>query len=188
MEQPLGRAVGNAIEVNEAVDVLQGKGPPAVRELTLLLAEAGLQSVTSLSPIEIRDQLNRALDSGAAYEAFVNMVRGQHGAWNDRPLPVYPGIAVTANSSGYFHRCDGFALGNVVIALGGGRRVLEDKIDPAAGLMVEKKIGDRIEQGEVLAYVHAPRNKAEQVIDTVRNAFTINESPCDPIPMVLETI
>ena len=180
MDQPLGAAVGNAIEVNEAVEVLRGQGPATVRELTVrLCAEALMSSRAFTDVVAANSTLNELLDNGRAYERFVRMVTAQGGVWNDNPLSVSTGMAVTAERSGYLSAIDGRAIGNAVITLGGGRRILQDEINPAVGLTVRKRIGASIDRGEEICRIHAGSNQAESVLFEVRQAFIISE---DPVP------
>ena len=159
MNWPIGRAVGNALEVAEAWDVLNGKPVPGTRELTLTLSAemvrlAGVESTGAAA----RSCVERALDSGQALETFRKMVRAQGGELDPlekgalHPAPVV--LDVLADRDGILAACDGFALGELLVSLGGGRRRKEDAIDPRVGLVLERSLGDRVKRGERIARLH----------------------------------
>ncbi|MDD5483978.1 MAG: thymidine phosphorylase [Kiritimatiellae bacterium] len=161
MNQPLGRAVGNALEVIEAVETLRGRGPADVLELTLalgvkMLRMAGLASSAGAARRTLAEKIN----SGEAFERFKLMVRLQGGdaALLDRPGKLArAGVKcpVKAVKSGYVQKADAELIGKASVMLGAGRRRLEELIDHSAGLMVLKKIGDYAERGEPLAWLYA---------------------------------
>ncbi|HEY2955831.1 MAG TPA: thymidine phosphorylase [Candidatus Eisenbacteria bacterium] len=160
MSQPLGRMAGNALEVREAVDTLQGGGPADVRELTLELG-ARMLELAGAEPDSgaARKRAVQALDSGAAWKKFVAMVEAQGGEAasleRDGGLPRAPRVAeVHAPRAGAVAAIDTYGLGELVVALGGGRRAKEDEIDPRVGLEILRRIGDRVGPGEPLARLH----------------------------------
>ncbi len=188
MEQPLGIAVGNALEVNESVEVLRGQGPATVRELTLGLCAAGLLAIGRHPTKQAAlDELSGHLDSGRAFERFEKMVAGQGGQISQWPLPVADNYPVVASRSGYLQAIEGYHLGQAVIELGGGRQVISDRIDPTVGLSIHKRIGDRIEKGETLCDIHAPRGKALGVLPRVAASWTIVDEPVPPLPLFIES-
>ncbi len=148
MDQPLGQAVGNAIEVNEAMDVLRGEGPREVRDLTVELAANLLLQVQRMAT---RDdaitKLSSTLDNGSAYERFEAMVRAQGGSLTGR-LPLAAEHPIAAPESGYLQGFDCGAIGRTVVSLGGGRRQVGDQINHSVGVRVHARIGDKVEQGE----------------------------------------
>ena len=157
MSQPLGEAAGNALEVREAVDVLRGGGPPDVRSLTLDLAEIMMRLACGTSGA--RAQAEQVLDSGAAWERFLAMVTAQGGDARslEQPagLPSAPAVAqVPAARAGVIAGIDTFALGELVVAIGGGRRAQEDAVDPRVGVRVKRRVGERVKAGEALAELH----------------------------------
>jgi pyrimidine-nucleoside phosphorylase len=193
MSQPLGVTAGNALEVREAIEVLHGGGPPDVRALTLDLAERMLElSGAARDQAAAREQAGRALASGEAWERFVAMVRAQggEGASVEHPerLPRAPVVAeVKAPRAGAIEAVDTFALGELVVAIGGGRRAKEDEIDPRVGLETLRRIGDRVERGEPLARVHLPAEDPAAVARAA-SCFTIGEqAPARPA-LVLERV
>lgn len=184
MHQPLGRMVGNALEVREAIETLQGGGPPDVLELTirlgceLLLSEA----VVDTEKAAHRLQLQTVMD-GTAYQKFEQMVTAQGGQLDGFDLAKR--TTVTSQSSGYLHAVDTALLGNSVIGLGGGRKVVTDSIDHGVGLEVLARVGNRVDVGQPLVHVFA---RSEFDADELRQAFVIDESQCEELPLVYDRI
>jgi len=192
MSQPLGRAVGNALEVDESVAVLKGGGPPDVRALTLELAGLMLSLAGAAPATEAATRAASALDSGAAWERFLDLVRAQGGdpASVERAGVLSPAPAVrpvVADRDGVLEAVDCFALGELVVAIGGGRRSKEDEVDPRVGLVVDRRIGDRVEAGEKLAELHLAREDARAVA-RARACFRIGDGPASAPSLILERI
>jgi pyrimidine-nucleoside phosphorylase len=176
MDEPLGRAVGNALEVDEAVATLEGRGPDDVTALSL---EAAALMVGDTAAVE------RAFHSGAARETFDAWIRAQGGDPNE-PRARAPQITeVTADRAGWVERCHSRAVGDAAMRLGAGRAHKEDTIDPAVGIVVQAKRGDRVEAGQALAEVHS-RGPVDE--DAVRACFTIVDGEVLPEPVVLEVL
>jgi pyrimidine-nucleoside phosphorylase len=173
MSEPLGAAVGDALEVAEAVDTLRGHGPADITELCVHQAVvlAGDESV-----------VRRALDSGAAYERYQRWVAAQGGD-PEAPLPQAPLVVeVPAPRSGVVQRCHARGVGEQVMRLGAGRATKEDVVDHAVGILVHRKRGDRVEAGEPLATVHA---RGETDLDAVAACFEIGDAPAEREPLLL---
>lgn len=189
MEQPLGRAVGNALEVREALDVLEGNGPADLREETLSLA-AGLLTLAGHAEPEARALAEHALDSGAAREKFAEMVRAQGGDDDFSRLPRARRQAVlTAPRDGYLSAFDTQAIGHAAMLLGAGRRAKEDAIDPAVGLVLAAKRGDALHAGDALALLHYNDQSAlEQALAHLPRAVIISDTPPAPLPLVSDMI
>lgn len=192
MNQPLGVAVGNALEVQETIAVLRGGGPADVRSLTLELAALMLSLSGAASVAEAPKRVEQALDSGAAWERFVELVRAQGGdpASVERTggMPAAPVVVpVTAARAGVLETVDSFALGELVVGIGGGRRAKEDKVDPRVGLMVRRRIGDRVAAGDVLAELHLAKDDAGAV-ERARACFRIGEGPAAAPELVIERV
>ena len=184
MEQPLGRAVGNALEVAEALALLRGEFGGELLELCLtlgscILTEAGVAS----SDAEARERLMHSIESGAALEKMAEFVRAQGG--DDRAvhdptlLPKAPVvIGAKAEQSGYVNHIDAEGVGLVSMHLGGGRATKGAEIDLSVGLLLEKKVGDRVERGDTLAYIHARDAKsAAEAAEKLAAAYTISDEP-----------
>ncbi len=190
MNQPLGWAVGNALEVREAIETLHGGGPEDFREHCLVVAAEMLAlGGKAADPEEGKRLAAEAIDSGAAWEKFRAMVEAQGGDLTvvDEPdrLPsarlVEP---IPAPVSGYLQRVNAAEVGLAVVDLGGGREKKEDTIDHAVGVVTHHKIGDRIEEGEPLFTIHA---NDERRLATARErllaAHTIGPEPVEPLPL-----
>ncbi len=146
MNQPLGRMVGNACEVNESMEVLEGGGPADVVELTIelcvpLLIATGRAADAS----HARAKLSEAIRDGRALKVYQKMIEAQGGKFSER-LPLAAPHDVLAPRSGYVARFDGQNLGHCVVAMGGGRRQQMDAIDHRVGLEMLTKIGDRVKR------------------------------------------
>jgi len=176
MEEPLGNAVGNAVEVGEAVATLRGGGPEDLRELCLHAAR---------ELVGDRDAAERALASGHAYERYERWIAAQGGD-PAAPLPEAPVIAeVPAPRDGIVQRCHALAIGRAAARLGAGRARKEDAIDHAVGIVVHRKRGDAIERGQPLATVHA---RGEFDAAAVASCFDIGDQPAEPAPLILEML
>jgi thymidine phosphorylase len=197
MNQPLAPCAGNAVEVACAIDYLTGRARPArLHEITLalaaeLLVTCGLASDTGGA----RDELEKVLASGRAAEVFARMV-GALGGPRDlleasgRHLARAPTVVeVRATRTGFVRSMDTRALGLAVVALGGGRRVASDLVDPAVGLTNVVELGSRVATGDALALVHA-RNaaEAEQAAAAVRVAIHLHDESLPAPPLVVKTI
>ncbi len=191
MDEPLGRAVGNAREVAEAVRTLRGEGPPDLQDLCLTLG-AHMVVLAGLAPDERggRALLLERLTRGDGLVKLGELVRAQGGDPSviDDPerLPRAPiQRPVPAEVAGTVLAVDAEALGHAAMVLGAGRERIEDRIDPAAGLVMERKIGDRVERGEALAVVHtSDPGRAAEGIRRVRAAFRIGSGVPARSPLV----
>jgi pyrimidine-nucleoside phosphorylase len=179
MAQPLGRAVGNAIEVAEAVATLRGEGPAELVDLCLSLGElAGAD----------RGRLASLLRDGSAYDRLVAMVEAQGGEPGAlERLPQAPfAMEAPAPASGFVAELDALAVGRAVADLGAGRRHKGDPVDPAVGVILHRKRGDAVRAGEPLATVLA-RHEGEGVA-AVLAAYRIAAEPPAPAPLILEVL
>ncbi len=180
MDEPLGRAVGNALEVEEALQTLRGEGPSDFRELCLTLGAR----MATLGEVAAEERAARALveerlSTGAALRTFREMVEAQGGdpAIVDDPgrLPRAPVRApVRTETEGTVLAIDAEAIGRAAMVVGAGRARAEDRIDPADGLVIERKVGDRVKRGETLALVHASDpGRVDEGIGRVLGAYRI---------------
>ena len=185
MNQPLGRMVGNACELNEAVQVLQGAGPADVRELTVHLSAELLVAAGKFADCELASlALTKTLNSGRALARFQAMIRAQGGLF-DPQLELAPSSTLAATSHGWLQQLDGQQLGQTIIGLGGGRARLEQSIDHSVGLEMLVRVGDRIELDQPLVHIFARRPQAaEQAARELLAAMTIVEHPVPPLPLI----
>ncbi|MBC8113668.1 MAG: thymidine phosphorylase, partial [Candidatus Saccharimonas sp.] len=187
MDQPLGRMVGNTLEVDEALATLTGNGPSDLWEVTCELG-ADLLLTTGKSPDRpsARKLLEEHLNSGRALAKFIEMVAAQGGNLNaPRPRATTQSDIISPRS-GYVSRINTEALGIAVIELGGGRRVMSDRIDHGVGLEMLVRIGDRVELGQPLVRVYAPDNLFQAVKPLIRNAILIRAQTVKPPILISE--
>lgn len=187
MSQPLGRACGNALEVREAIEVLRGGGPVDVRELTIELA-AEMLRLAGTAAAECRETARRALDDGRAWDRFVDLVAAQGGDVSavDDParLPRAPVVApVVAARDGTLSAVDTFALGELLVRVGAGRRRKEDPVDPAVGLVVLRRVGERVGAGETIAELHLAA-EAPWAAARAASCFTLGEGAAAPALLI----
>ena len=190
MDEPLGRAVGGALEVDEAIRTLRGEGPADLRELCLALG-AQMVILAGLAPDAAsgRALLTRCLERGEGWRTFRGMVAAQGGDPGvvDHPerLPQAPvRRPVPSVADGTVLAVDAEALGEVALILSGGRAP-RDRIDPAAGLIVERKIGERVRRGDPLAVLHThDAARAQEVVLRVQSAYRIGAGTPSSIPLV----
>jgi pyrimidine-nucleoside phosphorylase len=195
MDEPLGNAIGNALEVAEAVLTLQGKGPSDLTELAIALSVEMVQLGGVASDLDsAREMVFKALRSGAALEKLERMVAAQGGSTAQlkdlSKLPNTPLIAdLPAPRGGHIAAVDAEALAWAAVELGAGRTRKDDPVDHGVGIVVQAKVGDKLEPGETLLVVYC-RDKAqlEPLGDRLLNAFTWSETPVHRPPMVRETI
>lgn len=187
MSQPLGLAIGNSLEVKEAIDALKGEGPADLMEMVYVLGSQMVVLAKQADTLEeARELLKEAIQSGAATTKFKEMIRNQGGDESivDHPenLPqVEFVIELPAKESGYISEMVADQLGIAAMLLGAGRRTKEDTIDYSVGLMLHKKVGDSVTAGEPLVTVYAN----SQAIDDVKakiyeNIFITKEKVAEP--------
>jgi pyrimidine-nucleoside phosphorylase len=188
MNQPLGRLVGNAVEVDEAVAALEGHGPADLIELTLALGAELLVSTHRCDSLEAaRSELQTTISDGSARERFARMVAAQDGDL-DAPRAVAPASDVLAPRAGYVAAIDAQRLGEAVIAMRGGRQQLGDELDRSTGFEMQVRLGDQIETGQPLARLFAGEEVAEAGRDKMLAAIEISDQPPSVGPLILERI
>jgi thymidine phosphorylase len=192
MDQPLGRAAGNALEVRESIDVLRGEGPAGLRDLCLdeaahLIHLAGREPSVAAA----RAKAVRAIGSHRALDIFTRMVVAQGGDPRhiDEPeqLPRAPALReVRASRRGYIARIDALSIGRLVMGLGAGRAAKEDTIRHDTGVVLRKVHGDPVEAGEPLAEIHAESaDAADAAAAHYSAAVTWSEEPPEPRRLIL---
>ncbi|MDX6441127.1 MAG: pyrimidine-nucleoside phosphorylase, partial [Gaiellaceae bacterium] len=178
MDQPLGRAVGNALEVREAVATVRGEGPPDFAEL-VLDASAHLLTLSDLGidRAEARARAERAVADGSATEAYERWVRAQGGDPDEAALPKARLVReVFAARSGHVQRLAALPIGLAALHLGAGRRAKEDAVDHAVGVVCLKKRGDAVDEGEPLAEIHARNEQtADEAAATIEAAYELGD-------------
>jgi pyrimidine-nucleoside phosphorylase len=191
MDQPLGCAVGNALEVREAAETVRGDGPADFAELVLdSVAHLLALSDLDIDHAEGRRRAEQAVESGAAFAAYERWIRAQHGDPDLDRMPVAPVVqTVAAPRDGAVASLGAIRIGLAALHLGAGRRTKEDAIDHAVGVVCLKKRGDSVRKGEPLAHVHArDEHAAEEAAAAVREAYELADSAPPPRPIVLEVL
>jgi len=183
MDQPLGRAVGNALEVIESVEVLRGGGPADVRELTVALAR------TMLGLVGIDADPQAKLGDGSAYEVYRSMIIAQGGDPDAVLAPASEHDVVTAGASGYVTSVDALRVGVAAWRLGAGRARKEDPVSAGAGVMCLVREGDQVAAGEPLFELYADDDEhLARGREASQGAVTIGEDQPSPSPILLEKI
>ena len=196
MSEPLGLAVGNALEVKEAIAALHGHGPEDLMELCYTAGSIMLVQANCAKDLEDgRKKLHEAIESGAAFDKFVKMIEAQDG---DISYILHPEkfelaknqIEIKSDEEGYVKELDALTIGVSSMKLGGGRETLEDVIDMSAGIMLNKKIGDYVEKGEVLCTLHTNKSEKEYlpIIDEVKGAYQFSKEKVEHRPVIREII
>jgi len=191
MDQPLGQAVGNALEIREAVGLLQGQAPADFSSLVWSAAERLLVlSDLGVDADEAHELVVQAIASGAALEVYERWIRAQGGDPDLGALPEAPVVGqVKASSAGYVRRIATTAIGEAALGLGAGRLRKEDEIDHAVGIVCLAKRGHEVTAGDVIAEVHARTDEAAEAgAADVAAAYEIGLEPPEEIPIVLDVI
>ena len=191
MDQPLGRAVGNALEIREAIATVKGEGPPDFVEL-VLAASSRLLAVSDLGidEQEARVRVLEAISDGSAFEAYQRWIRAQGGDPDEAALPAAPVVReVPSPQTGYVSNLGAVAVGQVALHLGAGRGTTEDEIDHAVGVVCLCKRGDRVAEGEALAEIHAGTEAAaDTAAQELLAAYAFAEEPPAQRPVVLDVL
>lgn len=189
MELPLGRAIGNALEVKEAIDTLKGHGPEDFTELCMTAGRLMLvQAHIAKDEAEAQQMLEHAIQSGAAFEKFKQLVQAQGGdvrqIENPELLPKATYVTpMLSRQSGYICGMKAVDFGRLAMQIGAGRETIEDVIDPSAGIVLNKKTGDVVAEGEVLAWIHHNKPLEDRWIHDFYEGYEIgNQKPVrDPL-------
>lgn len=194
MDRPLGYAIGNALEVREAIDVLKGNGPNDVREVCLALAGKMLELAGKGSFEECRRMAAAAVESGAALSRLEQMIRTQGGLAEVVRDPSLLPRAVhvkeyRAKRSGFITSVQAERLGTAAMMLGAGRATKESAIDPAAGIVLHKKPGDGVKEGDVIMELHANDERLfESAFAELDHAVVIGDREPEPSPLIIDFV
>jgi len=192
MDEPLGLAVGNSLEVKEAIATLKGNGPRDFVDLILgaggiMLSQAKLVS----SEKEGEEMIARAIKDGSGFKKLKELFAAQGGDVryiDDTALftKAQFSYAVKASSEGYLSHIDSFEIGVSAMRLGAGRATIEDKIDMSAGIILNKKVGDHVSKGEILCTLFTNKENIGETIKEVEGAFLLQEEPYKLKPIIRE--
>ena len=191
MDQPLGCAVGNALEVREAADTIRGEGPADFSELVVdSVAHLLALSDLGVDEHEGRRRAEQAVASGDAFEAYERWIRAQGGDPDLGLLPRAPVVTqVAATRSGSVGRLGAIKIGVAALHLGAGRRTKADEIDHAVGIVCLRKRGEAVVEGEPLAEIHArDEASAQRAAAEVLAAYELADEPPPAVPLVLEVL
>lgn len=201
MEEPLGFAVGNNLEVKEVIETLQGNGPEDLKEVCYALAgmmlsmgSSGMADGKTLSYEEGKVLAEQTLESGAAFEKFKQMVRNQGGDLSYIENPEkFPKAKISgevlAKESGYLGSMDTEGIGVAAGLLGAGREKKDSEIDFSAGIIMKKKIGDRVEKGDVIAALYtASEEKLQRAVEHMEQCYEISVKKPDSLKLVVDII
>ncbi len=195
MDEPLGYAIGNNLEVKEVIRTLQGDGPEDLKEVCLALSGMMLAlGKEDFSYEEGRDLARKTLESGAAYEKFAEMVKGQGGDLSyiedpDRFEKAAVSGELKAKGDGYISSMDTEGIGVTAGLLGAGREKKESIIDYSAGIIMKKKLGDRVQKGDIVAGLYtADKEKLMRAADYMAGCYQISDTEPEPLKLVVDII
>ncbi|MBQ7343205.1 MAG: pyrimidine-nucleoside phosphorylase [Clostridia bacterium] len=194
MDRPLGHAIGNSLEVVEAIETLKGNGPEDLTELSVALAAHMLVISDRGSYEECERNVRRVIENGEALMTFANMVEAQGGnkEWILHPelFPTAPySLEVKAGASGYITGVDTEGYGTASLLLGAGRNTKEDKIDFAAGIKLVKKTGDKVEKGDVIAVLYtSDKGRLDVAAKRLSDATFIGDDKPEDVPLIYDIV
>ncbi len=194
MNLPLGNAVGNALEVKEAIATLKGQGPKDLTELCVKAGAVMLMQAKRFTDLESAEKaLTQQLHNGKALEKLAEMVKAQGGDPNQIHHPeLLPDskfkTELKADQEGIVSAMHTTQLGHLAMILGAGRATKEDLINPAVGFILQKKTGDAIRKGDVLAIIYHDVALSDSWIAEFRSAFQLSASPIDKVPLIFDRL
>jgi len=183
MNQPLGKAVGNNLEIKEVIETLKGNGPKDLVEICLSSGAILLQQAKIFADrAEARKALEENIKNGKAFEKFKEFVKAQGGdvEYIDHPekFPVSKNlIEIKSEHEGYIKTIDALTIGLGSCHLGGGRMKLTDVIDMSAGIYLNKKVGEFVKKGELLCTLHTNKDSVEPIVEQVKKAYIFQDTP-----------
>jgi pyrimidine-nucleoside phosphorylase len=199
MNQPLGRAVGNSLEVDECIKLLRGEaseGAKPVLDLSLelsahMLVLADVEQTTEAA----HERLQQVVDSGTALEYLRKNIIAQGGNARvcDSPADYLPlvrdSVKVESPRSGFIKSVDTTEIGHTIAAIGGGRVRIEDVIDPTVGYLAERKIGDAVKKGDVIGVIYCKdTTKAQEALDRIQASYEISEEPVGELQKLVKEV
>lgn len=194
MNEPLGYAIGNALEIKEAILTLKGEGPKDLTELCLALGSHMVVLAKRAKTVEeARKRLEEKLSNGEALEKFRQFVRAQGGDDQitddlDRLPKAEFTVPVVSEQAGYIHEIEAEKIGKAALMLGAGRETQESTIDLAVGIELKHKIGAYIEKGDVLATIHANEEKTQEIETLIKDSIHYQSTPIKKRPLIYEVI
>ena len=193
MNDPLGLAIGNNLEVIEAINTLNGKGPKDFTDLCLLASAELIVAAGYAKTVEDATKLaKKQIENKKALDKFAELVKYQYGdpsyIYDPKKFASAPFIIpIKASKSGYIHKIDALTIGNASMRLGAGRLKLDDKINHRVGILLNKKSGDYVKDGDILAYIHSVKEDNLEIEEMIKKAYLIDESKYSP-RLILDVI
>lgn len=192
MDQPLGYAVGNTLEIKEVLEILSGKEVSDLVEIVVTLACEAISLINKTKNYNLEDKLTKILLKGEALKKFTEMIKEQSGDFNSISSPEKKAkfiLTFNSSSEGYIHNIDAFAIGNIVHSLGAGRKKVEDTIDHSVGILFIKKPGDYIKKGEPILEIHAKnKNDAEAAENKLISAISFSKDKTQKTKLIYEMV
>lgn len=194
MNEPLGFAVGNALEVKEAIEALHGRGPKDLMELCYTCGAIMLEQAKIVKTHEEGlEMLEKAIKEGRAFEKFVQFVKAQGG---DIEYILHPEkfelakhiVEVRSSKEGYIQKINALEIGESAMRLGAGRATLEDVIDMSAGIVLTKKVGDYVHKDDVICIVHTNKDDYENIIEDIKSSYVVVTEEVKTHPVVHEVV
>lgn len=194
MNQPLGNAIGNALEVEEAIATLKNEGPQDFKELCMNAGAIMLmQGKIAADEEEAREMLQRNIDNGNALRKLVEMVKAQGGnpeqVLHPELLPkAKMQVEIYAKKQGYVKELHALELGTLAMMIGAGRKVKEDSVNHAVGIVLHKKDGDYVQSGDSLATIHTDSQLTKEWIDSFYDCFIMSDEHVEKAPLIYKVI
>ncbi len=174
MDQPLGNAIGNSLEVNEAIETLKGNGPADLEETCIELAYQILKKTKKYDVTLLKETIKDNLHNGKAYSKFVELINAQGGKL---PIPQNNKLVktvLTSKKEGYVHSINAYELGKVLVDLGGGRKYKEQEINYDVGMIIKVKINDSVKENDELIEIYSLAQLSENLKERILNSIEIN--------------
>ena len=193
MNQPLGKTIGNTLEIIEVIDVLKGNGPKDLKDLSIELATLMVSLGSNITYDEAREKVIEVIENGLAFDKFKELVVSQNGDIkyiDDVNLFIKETykVEVISKEQGYIKTMDTESIGKISVLLGAGRIKKEDKIDNTAGIVLNKKIGDYVEEGEVLAYLYSSTINPDTLINNYLETITYSDEEVNKPELIIKVI
>ncbi|MGD9761166.1 MAG: pyrimidine-nucleoside phosphorylase [Candidatus Izemoplasmatales bacterium] len=191
MDEPLGFAVGNRLEVKEVVETLMGKGPKDLEDLCVSIAGYMVYYAKQAKSIEEATQLAKAnLHNGKALAKFYEFINAQGGHIDDLEnfVKVDEIVPFIAKKSGYIKEIKALNIGLASMKLGGGRATKDDDIDPMVGIVLNKKVGDKVSKGETLAFIYTNSKVNNDILNLLEEGYDIVQNPVKTTDIIIEII
>ena len=185
MDEPLGYAVGNSIEVIEAINTLKGDGPEDLTDLVIKLGSLMVSMGLNISEKQAEEKVKENLYNGKGYEKMLEWVKAQGGDINDIPLAKHS-KEIIAPADGYISSINALEIGKLSRKLGAGRLTKDDEIDLTVGLILNHKVGEYVKKGETLATIFYNEKKITE--EEVLSCFNFSEKPVEKPKLIIDTI